>query len=125
MLDYAQIVRYIMSEVYAQNEHEQIVIKGGVNMLAQEFRNLERANAALRNALLDLEEKIDRSENKPMKCDICKHFVPHYIKSDYSFTEIDWGHCTRGSGGTKKSYKRSSETCKSFELGTYGIKYVE
>lgn len=100
-------------------------------MLAQEIKNLENENYALKEALKELSRKMEQNEAvKPKSCQYCKNFIQHYIKDGTSYrdeyTPIYDGHCTSRvpicKGG--KRNPTPDDTCPYFEFGTYEMKYL-
>lgn len=96
-------------------------------MLSNEVKILENENHALRQALKEIQEKMNTQEiSKPKSCRYCKFYVQHYAKgifpaSGTEYVEINSGHCTRGvpvKNGGKRTPK-PDDTCRYFELGTY------
>ena len=92
-------------------------------MLANEVKNLEKENEALKyeNGLLRkrLEDNPDR---KPKLCKECKFFMQHYGKDGRGYFEINAGHCVAG----KRLKDRSADaTCEYFEFGNYELRTME
>lgn len=89
-------------------------------------KNMELENRILREALSEIERKMDATNNaKPKACKYCKYFVQHYIKGGYpaytkEYLEIDEGHCARRvktkAGGRRNP--KPDDTCSYFEIGT-------
>ncbi len=95
-------------------------------MLSNEIKALEQENFILKQALKELEDKMNNNEAlKPKSCQYCKYYVQHYIKGGYpmydkEYVEIYEGHCMRGvpisKGGKRKT--TPNDTCPYFEIGT-------
>ena len=94
-------------------------------MLSNDIAKLKCENEILREALKELNQKMENGEvSKPKSCQYCKHYAQHYIKGGIAFTKeyvpIYEGHCTVGvpikKGGKKKV--TPEDTCLYFELGT-------
>lgn len=95
-------------------------------MVSNEVKKLEYENHVLRQALEEIQEKMNKNEvAKPKSCQYCKYYVQHYAKGGFpaytkEYIEINSGHCTRGVP-IKKGGKRNTvpdDTCQYFEIGT-------
>lgn len=94
-------------------------------MVSSDVKKLENENYILKNALAEIQKKMDSNEvAKPRSCQYCKYYVQHYAKGGFPYTkefiELYIGHCSRGVP-IKKGGKRSTtpdDTCKYFEIGT-------
>lgn len=94
-------------------------------MLSNEVVRLEKENLALKEALKELSERMERNaEIKPKSCQYCKHFIQHYMKGGRAYMSeyvpIYSGHCILGvpvSKGKKKNPK-PDDSCPYFEIGT-------
>lgn len=94
-------------------------------MLAREIANLEHENKVLRDALEELNRKMEKgSVAKPKSCQYCRNYIQYYRKSgtghDAEYVPIRYGHCISGVPICKGGKKRPvpEDTCPYFELGT-------
>ena len=98
-------------------------------MISSEVKKLKQENRILKNALAEIQEKINSNEAlKPKSCQYCKYYVQHYMKGGFpaytkEYVEIYAGHCTRGVPIKKGGKKNTSpdNTCSYFEIGTAGM----
>lgn len=90
-------------------------------MIAEEIKRkvstLESENIKLKQLIAQLDRDLTEKDKKPMACEVCKHFIQHYVREPYGFMPIWHGHCTRCRAIGK--LKSRDETCKYFELGKY------
>lgn len=100
-----------------------------MQILEEQIKNLEYENRILREALKDIQKKMENNEvPKSKNCQYCKYFVQHYAKGGFpahskDYIEIFFGHCVRGVP-IKKGGKRNTapdDTCQYFEVGTHNM----
>lgn len=98
-------------------------------MLSAKIMELENENYVLKEALNELEKKMEQNEVvKPKSCQYCKYYVQHYIKGGLNYraeyTPIYDGHCTKGvpikKGGRRNS--KPDDTCMYFEIGSLDMR---
>ena len=108
------------------------MLKGGSIMLSNEVTKLEQENRALKKALRELKEKMEKGNIlKPKSCQYCAHYMQHYIKTSgipfgEGYSPIYAGHCIKGVpvklGG--KRNPKPDDTCPYFEFGTHDTRDI-
>lgn len=100
-------------------------------MTLDAIAKLESENRILREALQELNQKMENNEHiKPKSCQYCKYYVQHYIKGGIMFNKeyvpIYQGHCVAGVPMKKGGKKEISpnDTCLYFELGTSNMEIL-
>lgn len=81
-------------------------------MLAQEVRNLENENAALRETIKVMQKQFADKQPKPKACEYCRFYIQHYVKMGCSYGKTHCGHCTHG----RIKDRKPDNTCEYFEL---------
>lgn len=80
-------------------------------MLAQEVQKLEQENISLKESIKSLTERLGEEPEKPKRCEQCKNYIQHYVKTGIQYHPTHCGHCVHGI--CKK--RKPDDTCKYFE----------
>ncbi len=113
MLDYVQIVRYIININNVRNARN----SEDNHMVSEKVKELEQENTILKEQVKALQGICGCGVELPKNCEYCQNFIQHYVRHGDQYIPIYNGSCAAGQRLRKKKVE---ETCKSFLRRQYG-----